>query len=784
MFFRNTRHSNIEDYRDITDDVEESDFVPYAALYDSDSIVTKNGELLQIIRISNVCDGKEVRDAIRKAVSACIPSDSFALWFHTLRRKNRAASEAEQPQDILPFNKQIDDVWKERNSGVQFQNELYVTIVREGQDAKLTSPSVFLKGLFPRKDMQWRQTYLGTIHTELHDVVDKMLLELAPFGAKRLSVYEENGVFYSEALRFLEKLTNLVDRPMPVMDVDLCEYLTEGEITFGFNAMEVRNADGRRRFASIITLKEHKEASLPAIDRFLNVPIEYIVTQTVNFINPKVALAQYKAQKRFGDISESDELTKLIELDDILASDHAHAIDFGEQQLSVFLQADSLQELESYTRKAIRYLGQYGIIAIREDLRFEECYWAQLPGNFEFVNRLISTYTGHVGGFANLDSSPRGVEVATAWGEPLISFQTATGQPYSFSLHMPESGMKGHVMAIGEESSDKTLVTNFLLAKSVSHYKANLFYFDVEGKSDVLVNQLGGRNYTFHTGGIEAIEHAVPLNPFLLPADDANQMFIYRWMVVLLKMQGENLEEADMATLKQAVALTFAAPVEQRSLKHCVDHIMPSAPALAAKYSAWLPGGEKGFLFGHQDDIFSHPEQIMHLNFQHIIDNQPLFIPLMSYLLQRMQSVLSGQPTILVLQEALRLMENTQVAMNVSGWLEAMTSKNVSTWWLGSDAEEMANSPLISGVIPHIVTKLFVPEMSVSAEHAQVLGLSEVDAMYIEAMNPADSHFMIKQDGSDAVVAVMNMNRRAKSTKILQGKVLEDAHAAAYQEAV
>ncbi len=783
MFFRSKRQSNIEEYRDITDDVEESDFVPYAALYDSDSIVTKNGELLQIIRVNGVVDGEEVRDAIRKAVSTCIPSDSFALWFHTLRRKKRDVSD-DHAQDLSPFSQQVNDVWKERNSGIQFQNELYVTIVREGQDAALKSPRVFIKGLFPKKDMKWRQSYLGAIHTELQNVVDNMLLELASFGAKRLSVYEEDGVFYSEALRFLEKLTNLVDRPMPVMDIDLCEYLTEGEITFGFNAMEVRNADGRRRFASIITIKEHKEASLPAIDRFLNVPIEYIVTQTVNFINPKIALAQYQAQKRFGVISETDELTKLIELDDILASDHQKATDFGEQQLSVFLQADSLKELESYTRKAIRYLGQYGIIAVREDLRFEECYWAQLPGNFEFVNRLISTYTGHVGGFANLDASPRGVEIPTAWGAPLLSFQTATGQPYSFSLHTPQSGAKGHMFAVGEDASDKTLLTNFLLTKALPHYKSNLFYFDVDGKSDVLVANLGGRNATFYSGGVEAIEHAVPLNPFSLPNDGPNQMFVYRWMIVLLKMQDDNPDEAEMETLKNAVAHIFSLPLEQRSLKQCVDTIMQSSPALAAKYTAWVPGGEKGFLFGHQEDIFSRPEQVLHLNLQHIIDNQPLFIPLMSYLLQRVQSVLTGEPTIIVLQEALKLVQNTQVGMNVSGWLDMMTSKNVSTWWLSSDVEMVAASPLAPALMPHMVTQLFVPEVAIERGHADVFGLSETDMMYMDAMSAPDAHFMIKQQDSDAVVALMNMSRRAKPTKILQGKVLEEKPSPMLQEAV
>jgi len=782
MFFGSKRQGNIEEYRDITDDVEESDFVPYAALFDAETLVTKNGELLQIIRIDGIRDGQEVRDAIRDSISACIPSDSFALWFHTLRRKKRATGE--DVPDLSPFATQVNASWVEKNSPDRFVNELYVTIVREGQDAAITSPRVFLKGLFPKKDMQWRQDYLSTIHEELTSVVNAMLTELTLFKAKRLGVYEEEGVFYSEALRFLEKLTNLVDRPMPVMDIDLSEYLTEGEITFGFNAMEVRNADGRRRFASIITLKEHKEASLPAIDRFLNVPIEFIVTQTVNFINPKKALAKYAAQKRFGDISETDELTKLIELDHILASDNANPIDFGEQQLSVFLQADSLQELESYTRKALRYLGQYGMIAIREDLHFEECYWAQLPGNFEFVKRLIPTYTGHVGGFANLDTSPRGVEQATAWGDPLVLFQTATGQPYSFALHTPTSGKNGHMLMVGDGESDKSLVMHFLLTKALTKQQANLIYFDVDGKSDSFIANMGGVNATFYAGGAEALEHAVSLNPFSLPADQPNQMFVFRWMVVLLKMENQSIDESEMEVLKNAVAHVFSLADAERNIKSCSDYMMQQAPALAAKYAQWLPGGEKGFLFGHQDDVFANQHNILHFNLQHVIDNQSLFIPLMSYLLQRSQANLTGQPTIMVLQESLKLLQNTQVGMNVGGWLELMTSKNVSTWWSSSTIEAFDNSPLVEQLMPHIVTKMLFPEINVEARHADMLGLGETDMMYVPAMSAPDGHFMIKQETTDSVIACMNINRRTKSTKILQGKIQEDKAANIFQEAV
>ncbi|MDC3911892.1 hypothetical protein KQE47_26545, partial [Raoultella planticola] len=75
------------------------------------------------------------------------------------------------------------------------------------------------------------------------------MARLAPFGARLLTVVERDGVFYGEQLEFLEKLINLEERPMPVPLEDLSQVLTSGEITFGHSSMEVRTAEGKRRFA-------------------------------------------------------------------------------------------------------------------------------------------------------------------------------------------------------------------------------------------------------------------------------------------------------------------------------------------------------------------------------------------------------------------------------------------------------------------------------------------------------------------------------------------------------
>ena len=89
---RDASSKELEKLVDIADDVIESDFVPYACLYDPSTIVTKDGELLQTLKITGLgydVQAGDLRTAIRAAIKKTIPNDRYAIWLHTLRRKQK-----------------------------------------------------------------------------------------------------------------------------------------------------------------------------------------------------------------------------------------------------------------------------------------------------------------------------------------------------------------------------------------------------------------------------------------------------------------------------------------------------------------------------------------------------------------------------------------------------------------------------------------------------------------------------------------------------------------------
>lgn len=765
-------NENLEAYRDIADDVIESDFVPYACHYNPHTIVTKNGELLQIIKITGFAHEmlghreESLRSIIRGAIKECVTSDKFALWFHTIRRQADLSAPGEQSN---PFARELQEAWEERNDfHHQYTNEVYISIVHEGQDATMRNMQNFLKGLIPARDIRWRNEYLDSIYEQLNDVTEGILERLDVFGARRLGMYEHRGIFYSEPCQFIEKLINLTERQMPVLEEDLCTYLTSGEITFGFNAMEVR-ASGRRRFASIVTIKEHKETSLPAIDLFLQQPMEFIVTQYVNFINADIALDQYEDQKLLTDLSGDNKLFQMSEVDAVIKSKGNNPTDFGEHQLTVFILADSIKLLESNVRRAVEFLFNFGMVAIREDLRFEQCYWAQLPGNFEFIKRTIPSSTTRICGFVNLHNFPVGRATGNRWGNAVTTFHTASGAPYYFNFHNEDIG---HTSIIGPVGSGKTVLANFLLAQSLK-FNPRIVYFDATGSTPIFMEHLGGRHCKLRAD-ISDGESSAPLNPFSLPDTPENREFLARWLVVLLRMAGNPINDAQKADVRAAAEATIVQPKDQRNFTRFIAFLKESSPEAASAFFAWAEGGKYGHVFSHAEDVFDSNPDILAFNLTEVMEESAVLIPVFSYMLQRAMAEMDGvRPGILMLDEAWTLLKNAHVSGNLGAWLNRLTALNAIAIIATENIEDAGVLPFTPGLIEQMATQIYLPNPDPTDEYQESFGLNDLEYAYLDVMETEDRHFLIKREG-ETVVGELNLSGMDSIIAALVGQRLHD----------
>lgn len=751
----------LETFTDIADDVIESDFVPYACLFDPCTIATKDGEMLQTIKITGLgYDANlhgDLRSAIRGAIKKCIPDASYAIWLHTLRRKQTPNARPHFPD---PFSGKIDEAWRATQpNSTAYVNELYVTIVRASASTSLKDINVFKQSLWRKRDIAARTEGMEEGLRDLTNVTGKMLDILRPFGARLLTMVERNGIFYSEQLEFLEKLINLEERPMPVPERDLSHVLTSGEITFGFNAMEVRSADGIRRFAAILTLKEYKESTLAGIDKFLEIPCEVIISQCFDFTGATQAQEAYEKQARYLDYSGDKELAKWIEIDRLMndrGGDISRA--FGQQQTSIFLISPSVNQLESNIRMVQRALNRLGMIVVREDLRFEDCYWAQLPGNFTFISRKHSVDTDHLAGFVNLQAAPMGNATGSPWGAPVCTFTTVQEAPYHFNFHRNQAA---HTFVLGKPDTGRTSFTHFLLAQS-RKLPVSIWYLDAHARAQPFIEAMGGQYTSPGTANCR-------LNPLLLPESQTNREFLALWLSTLVDPTGAQLNRSTLAFFQSVIDQVLQLPREQRRMAAMIAYIREADGLLANALQRYAAGGIYGDLFDNTDDTFT-PTKLSAWDVSRWLADPATRAPLMGYLLHRLTAALNRNPTIIVLDEGFTLLDTPLFSVRAANWFDYLAQNNAAAILTTEAVEDAAQRHYTPALAAKAATIFAMADRAADANYAMGFGFTPQDVATLGFLNPSERQVLQKRGDEAVVIKAIHGGLPPMTLQILSGK--------------
>jgi type IV secretion system protein VirB4 len=749
-YFKNKKKS-----RDIKLEVPVPDFIPYACHYGPNTVLTKNGELLQTIRITGFSSDAgdvhqaDLRNMIRQAVLENIKTDDFALWFHTVRRK----SNLDPGGDFKAgFASKLNDAWKRRNKWeATFVNEVYITLVRDGIPAKLTSPGDMVRSLYFGALRAKHQEFLEESHEALQTVVDDMLETLADFGAKRLSISADEGVYYSDPLQFFSKILNLAEFPVPMPLNDISEYLASHNVAIGFDTMEVRGKGGKQ-FGAAFVLKQYAEIPVHVLDKFLQLPQEFIITQTLDFISSKVATKDFKKQRYMLQIGRDDEFAEAIGLDYVLESDGS-ANAFGNSQITIYLINNDLKSLNKNIADAFDRLGQVGLLATRCDLRLEEAFWSQLPANFSYITRKHPISTSLVAGFASLYNFPAGLRSGNLWGPAVSMFHTDQGTPYFFSFHQ---GDNGHTAILGPRSSGKTVLMNFLIAES-RKFNGRLFMFEQGSASKIFINAMKGRYATINPEEAAA-EYA--FNPLLLDDSPENRKFLHKWLIMLAESSDSPINDVEKKHLGKLVDYVYSIPDKsQRRIGLLANSFgAVSKGSLGERMSIWYGEGKYAHLFDNDlSSIEDFNNLIYGFGMGHVVKDKICLGPLLSYLFHRIETELTGIPTIIVLDEAWKLVNNPIFAPGLIAWLERLKQKNALVIFATETVPNSKKHQFTHTISEAISTQIFLPNLDAeqsSVAYKEVWGLSDEEFKILLKMRPEKRQFMFRQGGSTMVAAL------------------------------
>ncbi|MBY0406297.1 MAG: VirB4 family type IV secretion/conjugal transfer ATPase, partial [Rickettsiales bacterium] len=558
-------------------EVSAATFIPYEYHWDRETLLTKKKEFMQVLKLDGfafeTADDEDVdmKKLVRNSLLKSMADGTFAVWFHTIRRRQSAYPGGKQPPGFAAY---VDKLWHEKHTTKDtYVNEIYITVVRKADTKGAAKVHYYLKKASSAGNKTAQIDAMRDGQKELAEAVARLVATLRDYGARLLTTYEnEHGVF-SEPMEFLAKLINCgFSQPMRFTATDMSRYLPIYRLYFGSRAIEVSGAP-RKRFAGLISIKEYSPATAAGLlDGFLQLPFEFIISQSFAFHNRSVNINRMQLRQRRMMAAEDAAISQIAEISDALDMAMSGHVAFGPHHLTVMCFEESLPELEKVLSLAIAELVNLGINPVREKFVMEQAYWAQLPANFDCIARGADISTMNLAGFASLHNYPIGKISGNHWGDAVTVFDTSSGTPYYFNFHNRDVG---HTTIIGPTGAGKTVLLNFLCAQA-QKFNCRIFFFDKDRGAEIFIRAIGGKFTVIEPGKV------CNFNPLQLPETPENRTFLGEWLHTLVTIHDEPFTAEDMDRINDAVAGNYKLAKKDRILRNIAPFLGIEGPGTMA----------------------------------------------------------------------------------------------------------------------------------------------------------------------------------------------------------
>jgi len=741
------------------------DRLPYAGLIDAGTMLLRDGSVMAAIQVPGLLFETEDSDALnahaatREVMLRSTLDARFVMYHHVIRRRVEIELEAEFDD---PLSRHIDARWKERlGCGALFVNDQFVTLIRRPARGKA--------GLAERAARLWNRRGRKEIEADPKDIrslkaaATGLVAALQPYGAAVLGDYEgPQGKANNELLELLSALYNGEMRPVrrPHEDSDVGHMLPYRRASFGLDAMELRGS-GEPDFAALLSLKDYPDATSPGLlDGLLRLPYEMVVSES--YAPAERQTARERMDLALRRLRSADEEAAAERADMLAARDALGngAVGFGDHHLTVLVRERNLGRLDEATAACAAALADTGAIAVREDTNLEPAFWAQFPGNEQYIVRRAMISSANMASFGSLHGMALGQAQGNHWGEAVTLLQTTSSTPFFFNFH---HGDLGNFSVIGPSGSGKTVVMNFLAAQA-QKFKPRTILFDKDRGAELFVRGIGGRYDRISAG------EPTGFNPLALPDTAVNRAFLRDWLGVLLNAEGPE----ELATVSQAVDAAYANDGSLRRLRHFKELLSgtrrPEAGDLADRLSAWIGQGEHGWLFDNPDDRLDLSNRVLGFDMTALLENPKLRTPVMMYLFHRIDERLDGQPTMILIDEGWKALDDAVFAARIRDWLKTLRKRNALVGFATQSARDALESRISTALVEQTATMVFMPNSRARPEdYCDGFGLTQHELAVIRSLPAHSRCFLVRQPDASVVVR-LDLSNAPEVLTILSGR--------------
>ncbi|MCZ3376198.1 VirB4 family type IV secretion/conjugal transfer ATPase [Rhizobium sp. AG207R] len=746
-------------------ELEPETFIPYVRHVDETVIALDSRALLAMIALEGV--SFETIDAIDlnslqrdlNTLYRNIADERLAIWTHLIRRRDNTYPDGGFTN---PFSAALNDKYRERMVREDlFRNDLYLSLLwHPGRD-----PAERLANLLPRLRKAQRATVEldeGSLK-HLRDKVTDVTAGLRRFGPRVLSLYDQNGILFSEPSEVLHQLIGGRREPIPLTEGRVSSAIYSDRVIFGRETVEIRD-EGTSRYAGMFGFKEYPARTRGGmLDGILTAPFELILTQSFAF-RSKTDARTIMGRKQNQMVSAVDKAASQIEeLDAAMDELESNRFVLGEHHLTLAVFASSVKDLADNLAKARSHLTNGGAVVAREDLGLEAAWWAQLPGNFRYRARSGAITSRNFAALSPFHSYPMGRKDGNEWGPAVAILKTASGSPFYFNFHY---GDLGNTFVCGPSGAGKTVLLNFMLSQLEKH-DPHMVFFDKDRGADLFVRAAGGTYLPLKNG---LPTGCAPLKALELTPE--NKIFLARFIAKLAGAAARDFAVGDVSDIALAIDGLADLPKNQRTIGALRTFLNNTDPeGIAARLRRWEKGGPLGWVFDNEADQIGIGAKFLGYDMTDFLDNEEIRNPLMAYLFHRVEQLIDGRRIIIVIDEFWKALQDESFLDLAQNKLKTIRKQNGLMLFATQSPRDAINSPIAHTIIEQCPTQVFLPNSRGDQDdYVSGFKLTEREFDLVARELSAESRRFIVKQGHNSVVAELNLNGFGDELAILSGR--------------
>ena len=185
---------------------------------------------------------------------------------------------------------------------------------------------------------------------------------------------------------------------------------------------------------------------------------------------------------------------------------------------------------------------------------------------------------------------------------------------------------------------------------------------------------------------------------------------------MLLKADGPE----ELATIAGAVDAAYANDASLRRLRHFRELLSgsrrPKPGDLADRLAPWIEDGEHGWLFDNADDRLDLSARVLGFDMTALLESPRLRTPVMMYLFHRIEERLDGQPTMILIDEGWKALDDEVFAARIRDWLKTLRKRNALVGFATQSARDALDSRISTALVEQTATMIFMPNARARAE--------------------------------------------------------------------